>query len=266
MIDRTEALAIRVTPFSKTSHVVTWLTPTRSRLSTVVKGACRPKSLFLGQYDLFYTCELLFYTRERGNGLHIARECRPIHTREALRADWRASGCASYVCDLVHRSGATGESSGELYRLASSLLDFLCASRPSLNLLFWFELRFAAALGFAPRLSSCGSCDRADIRPGTDRRPWRFHADCGSVLCPDCAGPDGYPATPDILAILRRWQAADSPRTAQNTRCAFEQLLAFRELLAMFFAFHLDPPPFSRAVAIDLLANNASALTAGARE
>ncbi len=157
MIEKTEAIVLRVAPFSKTSHVVTWLTPGRGRLATVVKGACRPKSPFLGQYDLFYTCELLFYSRER-QGLHIARECCPLDARPGFRTNWKASAIASYICDLVSRVTPEGQAQPESYRLVQSALDFLGAGNAKLQLMFWFELRLAEAAGLTPRLATCAAC------------------------------------------------------------------------------------------------------------
>ncbi len=84
MIARARAIVLRVFPYSNTSRVVSWLTADHGRVATLIKGSQRPKSLFLGQYDLFYTCELLFYRHER-DGLHIARECTPLTRRDRLR-------------------------------------------------------------------------------------------------------------------------------------------------------------------------------------
>ena len=154
MIAKTDALCLRVTPFSRTSHVVSWLTSDYGRISTVIKGAQRPKSAFLGQYDLFYSCELLFYRRER-NGLHIARECTPLDTRPGFRTDWRAAACASYLSDLLSRVSPGGGHAPELHTLAVQAMDFLCEGGSSLPFLFWLELQLLAALGLAPRLAEC---------------------------------------------------------------------------------------------------------------
>ncbi len=262
MIERTKALVLRIMPFSHTSHVVAWLTVERGCLHTIVKGACRPKSAFLGQYDLFYTCELLYYARERAEGLHVARACFPIAVRKKLREDWRAAGCASYACDLLWRTHVTGDSSEPVYRLTTGLLDELCAERATLNLLLWYELRLATLLGFGPRLESCADCGRSGIE-GASKVPvgcWRFRPERGGVLCPRCAAEDGYALAPDIMTILRRWQVADSPRTARRTRCTTQQHLALRRFLGMFYAEHLDPPPAGRSVAMELLTHPPSAL------
>ena len=74
MIIQTQAIVLSIHPWSRTSHMVTWLTRDYGRIVTSVKGACRPKSAYLGQYDLFYTCLLDFYRKDR-YGVHAIREC-----------------------------------------------------------------------------------------------------------------------------------------------------------------------------------------------
>ena len=76
---KTEAICLRISPWSTTSHIVTWLTPV-GVVATSVKGAVRPKSAFLGQYDLFYTCELIYYARTKGE-LHAIREASAFDAR-----------------------------------------------------------------------------------------------------------------------------------------------------------------------------------------
>ena len=89
MILKDQAIALRIHPFGNTSRIVVWLSQSYGKLATLVKGSQREKSGFLGQYDLFYTCELLFYAREQRN-LHILKECTPLVLRPSFRSDWRA--------------------------------------------------------------------------------------------------------------------------------------------------------------------------------
>ena len=252
MIEKTEALALRVSPFSNTSHVVTWLTPQHGKLTTVVKGACRPKSPFLGQYDLFYTCELLFYVRDR-NGLHIARECTPIAPRACLRSDWRGAAGASYLCDLLARVSVTGHSDPALYALSNKGLDALCEGHDKEAILYWIELQLLDALGMAPRLRHCAACGEGVA----EETPPRFWQDRGGILCTRCAADrpkqTGMPLPPDVLAILRHWQQARSPRSARNTKCTDKQRVAFRDILGTFMDYHLDTMPTSRRMALEIV-------------
>jgi DNA repair protein RecO len=251
MIEKIEAIVLRVTPYSKTSHIVTWLTPKRGRLVTVVKGANRPKSAFLGQYDLFYTCELLYYARET-NGIHIARECAPLHARERLRNDWRASACAAYICDLISMTTFKGGHEPQLYELATTSLDFLSEHQPRPQFLSWFELHMADILGFAPQFAKCVICDG----PLPDLQTLSFSPDKGGIACPRCAekAVSAVRVSPDTIAMLRRWQEADSPRLAQNTRCTAGQIASAGNILGIFLRYHLEMEymPPGRKVAVEM--------------
>jgi DNA repair protein RecO (recombination protein O) len=253
IIDKTEALVLRVVPFSQTSHMVTWHTPAHGKITTAIKGATRPRSPFLGQYDLFYTCELLFYVRDR-NGVHIARECAPLETRDALRRDWRAGICASYVCDLVWRVAPHGHLDPGLYRLAVQSLDFLCAATPHLPFLFWFELRLLQEAGMGPRFDSCPVCRRPH---DTDLdRHAAFSFARGGILCAECErgeNPRAVRVLPDVLAMLRLWHRAETPDAARNTRCTRKQCLDFERLLGAFLQYHLDVSVPGRRVAFQML-------------
>ena len=83
-IIKTTGTVLAIHPWSRTSHVVAWLTPDHGVVSTLVKGAVRAKSAFLGQYDLFYTCDLLYYARASGD-LHALREVTPRAMRVMRR-------------------------------------------------------------------------------------------------------------------------------------------------------------------------------------
>jgi len=251
MIEKTEAIVLRVAPFSRTSRIVNWLTPGHGRVATLLKGAQRPKSIFLGQVDLFYTCELLFYQRER-NGLHIARECTALSTRPQLRTDWRACACASYVCDFISRVGTSGTHEHELYVLAATMLDFLSTTTPRPQLTFWFELQLMAGLGLAPQLRHCPMCGRGL----PDRLASDFSCDRGGLLCTDCAERHHSQTrrlTPALIGMLRNWQQSSSPSATQNTKCSHAQCLVLRDVLALFLNYHLDILPPSRNIACDML-------------
>lgn len=251
MIAKTEAIALRIKPYSKTSHVVTWLTPDRGRLVTVNKGAKRPKSDFLGRYDLFQTCELLYYERER-NGVHICRECAPLRARSAFRTRWRATACASYAADVVWRVSLHGPHHDTLYHLLQRALDGLCRPGRLLSLLFWFELRLAGVLGFAPHLHSCASCGASDVTAAAAL----FSAERGGLVCAKCLRRRGIttPGTaisPGVVAMLRHWQNEPDPRTPLATRCTGAQYRELQERLGEFLQYHLDIPQRSRYIAIE---------------
>ncbi|MCE9613160.1 MAG: DNA repair protein RecO [Lentisphaerae bacterium] len=256
MMVKTEAITLRVTPYSNTSQIVTWIAASGEVLTTMIKGACRPKSAFLGQYDLFGTSELLFY-RSHGDGMHVARECAMLEPRLKLRQDWKAFACASYVCHFILTTSMAGESYPHAYRLASTVLDALSLKRARLEATFWFELQWLGHLGFAPQLFACTRCRRPLAQ--TEAAPrWGVEG----VICQACsqAHPGAQSATtgtlplrPDLLAILRRWQSQPQPRILATTQCSPRQLLEFNRLLGIVISYHMDNPPESRKIALDLM-------------
>ena len=145
---KTEAICLDIRPWSQTSHVVTWLTP-NGKLATVVKGAVRPKSSFLGQYDFNYTCEILYYARAKGE-LHALRDCLPLDMRESLRGDYRALALAGYFRQLVEDLSPAGVDCRAWYDLLANSLSSLI---PHPSSLVRFELEILRLSGLAPDFS-----------------------------------------------------------------------------------------------------------------
>jgi DNA repair protein RecO (recombination protein O) len=248
---KTDALALRVSPFSRTSHVVRWLTASHGTIATLVKGACRPKSRFLGQYDTACTSELLFYERA-GNGLHIAKECCLLEPRLALHSDWRAAACASYLCDFAARVIPEGDARSDVYAVLTSCLDALCLGPVRPPFLFWAELRLLHVLGFDPRLTACVVCGR----PVSGRTRTSFSAARGGICCPSCARRDGRASlslTPAAVLMLRKWQAAATVRPLQTTRCTPGQFAELNAALGRFIEYHLDIRFSSRYITMEML-------------
>ena len=126
MIIKTQAIALNIWPFSESSHIVNWLTVDHGKIATIIKGAQRPRNIFLGQYDLFYTCELLFYLR-LFQGLHIVKECFPLKHRSAFRTYWPGTACASYFAGLAGKIAPFYAPQRNIYTLLDAALDFFSA-------------------------------------------------------------------------------------------------------------------------------------------
>jgi len=253
---KTEAIALRVRPFSRTSHVVSWLSPDHGLVTTVVKGACRPKSAFLGQYDLFQTCELLFYRRDH-EGVHAIRECAPVNFRSALREDWRRVTTASYFCDLAFRVAQSGQESSALYEWLASALDACLEGAVTTAHVLKYELDLLRHAGFMPKLSTCPICH-------TTAQPWlKFGLESGRPLCPHMgvahAREPAVTIHRDVMECLKKMaEPASTPDDAP------EVSLGPGRFLGIFLSFHLDIPATPRRLAFELL-ETAPASLLGAR-
>ena len=251
-IVKTEAITLRVSPFSNTSHVVTWLTPAHGKIATVVKGACRPKSPVLGQYDIGFLCELLFYERER-NGLHIIKECSVINSRLPARGDWQLTAAISYLCHLTSIVTPDGAHAPELYELLVTCLEHLSPPPSAVPLLIWFELQLLALLGIPPQFRVCAKCGCA--LESSQRTA--FTVRDGGTTCSACLRSNGRSEVPslsgDVLAILRRWLSSPDFEALKPTRWSDRQLEQSGKALGAFLSHHLDLAPECRSVAYQLL-------------
>lgn len=248
VIEKTEAIPVTIIPYSSTSQIVSWLTPSHGPLSTLVKGARRPKSQFLGQYDLFYICELLFYRRDKSD-LHIARECSQLVSNDQFRSDWRACAMASYVCQLVYRSAEQNSSQPHAYELVKTLLELLASRGPSYNAVLWFQLRFLEFLGLAPKAHHCARCNSHTEREQTAPTV-PFSIPAGGILCSNCATLDSAPLSlsPQAHSMLKNWQRSVSPLAAVNTITRKKPLLELSQLLQGFFEYHAGFRPSGHAL------------------
>jgi len=204
-IAKTDGVCLAIHPWSRTSHVVWWLTPA-GKVATVVKGAVRPKSAFLGQYDLNYTCEVLYYVRERG-GLHALRECSPRDLRERLRTDYRALALADYLRWLSAEFAPTGPDCAAWYALLESSLPRgpLAGPEDALSRLLTFETKVLRLLGLAPEVE----------------------AESGAFAL---RGERKIPVSREVADCIRR------PDVAKNLQVLLDAVRA----IGVFYQFHLD--------------------------
>ncbi|WP_372807963.1 DNA repair protein RecO [Pontiella sp.] len=237
MLVRATAIPLALHPYASTSCIVHWLTRHHGKISTLLKGAQRPKSAFLGEYQLFGTSELLYFTH-RSSTLYTGKECALLQPRTAFRTDWRAMQAASYLTALVNKTTPEDAPHPELFELFEELLDFAVDYGRFPQFLLWAELRFCRHHGHAPQLANCLLCAaKTDLR---------FCASQGGIVCRTCARENKFPTLdcpPDVLAILRAWQAAGHPASVVQTQLNGRQRTALDAIAAAFMhaQFNLNP-------------------------
>ncbi len=237
-IEKTEAIVLRTSGFSNTSQMVTWLTNEGRRLVTSAKGAQRARSPFLGQFDLYYTCEVLYYAHGGANGVHVLRECTPLDTRPTLRTDWRAALGASYATDLMRGVAESAPATPALHALLRATLDRLAHGGSSASSLLAFETRLLALLGLAPDLDGCPRCLETALALGA-----RFSVSEGRIVCPSCSSDI---ANADVvlphrlLGPLRLAFGADVYAPSVFARLDNADAALLRRFLGAFLHYHLD--------------------------
>lgn len=244
MIVRTTAIPLSSYPYSSTSRIVHWLTRTHGKISTLLKGAQRPKSPFLGEYDLFNTSELLYFEK-RTNTLHTGKECALLHRRPAFNTDWRAMQTASYLTALFNKTIPEEAPCPEQFELYEELLDLAEKYGRCVQFILWAELFFSTRQGHAPHLTTCVQCGAAE--------PSRFCASNGGIVCTSCAKEHQLTTLecpPDILAVLRAWRNTEHPASAIKTQLTNKQLTALHSMMSAFMLYQFNMPTHLRTKAL----------------
>lgn len=235
-IIKTTGIVLAIHPWSQTSHVVAWLTPDHGCVTTLVKGAVRPKSAFLGQYDLFYTCDLLYYAHASSD-LHALRETVPTSLREGFRGKWRETALAGYAAALIRELAPPGTESRGWYAFFENFLDRLATREPplqpreqSLTDLIQLETGLLELSGQTP--------DFSDIPRDETWSP--FSIDRGRFG----EGSRTVRLSLSTVAALQRPDALTTPLNAKEDAVRF---------LGIFLSYHFEAPPDVRRSLVHLL-------------
>lgn len=154
-VERATGLVLRTLPFAETSLIVRWLTPSWGRISTIAKGARRPKSPFRGKLDLFYEADLTF-NRSRSSALHILREVVVRNIHAGLRKDYRALCKAAYCARLIERTAEEETAVPALYDLLRDAVKVIASDNTNPLVVLAFELKLLAESGLSPDWSKTG--------------------------------------------------------------------------------------------------------------
>jgi DNA repair protein RecO (recombination protein O) len=160
MIETAAGLVLRTRPLTETSLIVHWLTPDLGRVTTVAKGAHRPKSPFRGKLDLFYLADFSF-SRSRRSDLHTLREVSLRETHSVLRRDLGRLQQAAYCAALVEQATETETPLPHVFALMTGFLGHLVTRPQEAATIFSFELKLLTELGLKPDL------DKSNLKPGT---------------------------------------------------------------------------------------------------
>lgn len=153
MEHRTTGIILRTRLLTESSLIVHWVTPDLGRVSTVARGARRPKSPFRGKLDLFFTAEFTFL-RSRRSDLHTLHEVSLLETRTALRQDLAGLQRASYGTAFLEQVTEPETPLPGPFEIFQGFIDEVCRrpSNPELSLAY--ELKMLEELGLRPDLAA----------------------------------------------------------------------------------------------------------------
>jgi DNA repair protein RecO (recombination protein O) len=181
--DQTDALVLRVYPWSETSCVVPMYTRAYGKVAVLAKGAWRPRSPFEGALDLLAIVRVVFIPKG-GDALGLLTEAklqrrfRPAH-RDLLRLY-----CGYYVSEMLERMTERDQPQPEIYDLAEATLRGLSDpdAEPRAVVLRW-ELQLLRLLGHLPVWEVCVQCS-VEL---PDEAVLPYAPLAGGMVCGGCA-------------------------------------------------------------------------------
>ena len=236
-ICKTEAIVLKAHNFSESSKVVTLYTQRYGKCAVVAKGIRRPKSALCGTLEPMTHASIVFYKKD-SRDLHTLSQSDIITPFNNLQSDFERFSYASAVCELLDRLTPMEAENRALFSLTLKTLGEL--ERAHLNeftpLLWFFELRMLAFLGFKPDLGACVNCTGT-----SEGNRVGFSLPKGGVLCSRCAMKDdeAYALSQKSLRFLRDLQRA---RTVHATKHIPPQgaTAEIDNLLQAFLKYHTD--------------------------
>ncbi len=157
-IQQSDAIVLRMTPWSETSLIGSIYTREFGKISVVAKGARRPKSPFEAALDLLSVCRVVFIDKS-AESLCVLTEAKlakrfRTHDGQLLRLY-----CAYYLVELLEKLTDQHLPQPELFDLAADTIRQL--ELPDVEIrsaVLRFELQILRLTGHMPSFRLCASC------------------------------------------------------------------------------------------------------------
>ncbi len=146
-----QGVIIRTHPVTETSLIAQWLSRDHGLLSTIAKGARKPKSLFSGKLDLFFQADFA-YRPSRRSDLHTLQEVNLIDTHASLREDLETLRRVVYASKLITLTAEPDTPIPGLHQLFIDLLNQRLGPLEQPWSVLLFELLLLQDQGLAPDL------------------------------------------------------------------------------------------------------------------
>lgn len=229
---KTDAVVLKVSDYSESTRLVTFLTPDHGRLRALAKGVRAIRSRDRGTLEPFSRVHVTLYLKDPA-GLGTLRESALLSTCPVLRRDYHRWVLASLVFESLDRATLPAT---DLH----TLFDLICAYLNEINTTpqpVETTLAVLAALlewhGFRPDFARCGLCGGGEPFVG-------FCVDKCSVVCERCAGgPHFIPLPPGSLKAFEHLASAGT-RGLGALRLSAPQLDQICSLLVALLQYHLE--------------------------
>lgn len=231
-IVKTDAIVLKSMKYRETSRIVTFYTKQFGKVSGIVKGARQVKNKYGSSLQPMSYVSLVFYKKE-GRDLQTVTQCDLVKSYRHLAEDMERMAVGMAMIELIANIAYGEEENVPLFTLlVDSLTAVNDATKSPPLLLYHFELRLAAVLGFQPRFEACISCRTAVQGEDSSRGIITYHLGRGGPLCENCSSVPGplrrlSAQTLRALKDLSRCESPEQVLTIDLGRQTMEEINGF---------------------------------------
>lgn len=199
MFQTVSGLTLRSVNYKEADQILTVLTDSRGCLTVKARGASRKGSRLRAASQLFTFSQMTLY---ESRGRLTLQEAEVQQQFSGLQSRLSALALASYLAEVLATEAEDAPGGEQLLRLALNCLYALSHGlAPEKIVKAAFELRYMTLAGYAPELSGCAVCGRAEpVRPVAV-------LEAGVIRCKACPLPGASgrqtELTPGALAAAR---------------------------------------------------------------
>lgn len=202
MIIRTEAVVLRSMAYGETSQIVTLFTREKGKIAVLAKGARLIKSRFGSSLQPMSYSQVVFYYKPTRQ-LQTLSESSHVYAFHGIGRQLEKLALGQRVMELVAALLQDEEQNPMVFNLVVQVLDALNQAEERItNVLFYFQLRLAALLGFEPHI------DR-DAVQALDDNGGLLLLNEGAILASHAVAPSARPASRAALRAFAIFTRAD---------------------------------------------------------
>lgn len=194
MLRKTEGIVLRTQDYGETHKLVTLFTKEVGKITTISRGANKPRSRLSAVSQLFIEAEYLLYIPK---GLATLRQGEVISTYRHIRADLSKTAYAAYIIELTDRILEDKTPDLYIYNELKQTMNWINEEEDYLIPIMMYEMKLFNKGGFAPVLDRCVNCNHTGSLVA-------FSVQEGGALCEPCMSIDQYAVrlSPSLLRIL----------------------------------------------------------------
>ena len=183
-LEKSEAIVLRVVPWSETSMVVTLFTRDFGKISAIARGARRLRSPFESALDLLAKSQVVFI-KKSSDALDLLTEAKLIRRFRSGQVALLPLYCGYYVAELLLGLTEDNESADELYDVSDRTLIDLDSGKSAAEVVLRFEMQVLKLLGHLPTFHLCASCGNP-VQSERNGPGALLGIAAGGILCGDC--------------------------------------------------------------------------------